>query len=245
MQLLSVLSAIVGLTAASASTFELSQVHQKLEPVRDVEGSPLCKTCVNIGSQGIQTLLNYILNAGVVGGCSKLCGALPKKTEQEICQIACTIVGIQGFVKAIQKVDLDPIYLCEEIKLCPAGPDDAAETINTVTVSPASGAVGQTTFNFEVDFSVVNATGVGEIGFSLQGPGQQVGQSFLNVGYSPGTYGAKVSFQPKNDPNANPPVNWFPGTYNYTFTLCQGECGSKHPHSKVFGSKTGSFEITQ
>ena len=38
-----------------------------------MRGGSFCKTCVSLGSSGINTLLNYILNAGVVGGCGKLC----------------------------------------------------------------------------------------------------------------------------------------------------------------------------
>ena len=52
-----------------------------------------------------------------------------------------------------------------------------------------------------------------------------------------------VSLQTKDDPSADPPVTWEPGTYKYSFEVCQGECGSKHPHSKVFGKTAGTFEI--
>lgn len=211
-----------------------------------MRGGSFCKTCVSLGSSGINTLLNYILNAGVVGGCGKLCSKLPKGIEQTGCSIVCDIVGVQAFAKAIEKVDLDPIYLCEEIKLCPAGPDDADGSVDGVSVTPASGSVTQgVTFVMELDFTVTNETGVGEVVLDVKGPGAtRVGQGFVNTGYSPGHYSAKVNLQPKDDPSANPPVEWLPGTYNYTFSFCQGECGSKHPHSKDFGTKMGSFQIT-
>ena len=35
----------------------------------------LCNPCVQLGGQAINILLNEILNAGVIGGCSKLCKA--------------------------------------------------------------------------------------------------------------------------------------------------------------------------
>ena len=36
------------------------------------------------------------------------------------------------------------------------------------------------------------------------------------------------------DPTEQPPafpVTWMPGSYEFRFHVCQGECGSKHPHS--------------
>lgn len=199
----------------------------------------LCSPCVQIGSQGINILLNEILNAGVVGGCNKLCSALPK--GKTVCDIACAAIGIKAFIGILNHTDLDPIYFCEEIKACPAGKDNAAGSVDGTEVSPAAGPAG-TTFAMELDFSVVNATGVGEIRIAVDGP-NQVGQSFLNTGFEPGSYKTNVTLQTKSDPSADPPVVWSPGTYNYAFEVCQGECGSKHPHSKVFGKTTGSFVI--
>ena len=36
----------------------------------------LCSPCVQLGGQGLNILLNEILNAGVIGGCGKLCSGL-------------------------------------------------------------------------------------------------------------------------------------------------------------------------
>ena len=78
---------------------------------------------------------------------------LPKGIEQTGCSIVCSVVGMEAFIKAIQKVDLDPIYLCEEVKLCPAGPDDAEGSIDGVSVAPTTGSVTQgVTFAMELDF---------------------------------------------------------------------------------------------
>jgi hypothetical protein len=95
----------------------------------------------------------------------------------------------------------------------------------------------------QVQFSIVNATGVGEIRISVEGGMQSIGQSFLNTGFTPGHYATNVTLQTQDDPSAQPPVVWTPGTYKYAFEVCQGECGSKHPHSKVFGKTTGTFQI--
>ncbi|KAL1500266.1 hypothetical protein AB1Y20_012933 [Prymnesium parvum] len=202
----------------------------------------LCSPCVQIGEQGINILLNEILNVGVIGGCAKLCSALPKGLERTGCDVACAAVGIKTFIGVLNHTDLDPIYLCEEIKACPAGRDDAAGSVDGNFVSPAVGPSG-TTFSMQVDFTIANATGVGEIRISVSGGTQQIGQSFLNTGFAPGRYATNVTLTAKDDPSADPPVIWSPGTYMYAFEVCQGECGSKHPHSKVFGRTQGSFQI--
>jgi len=144
----------------------------------------------------------------------------------------------------LNHTDLDPIYFCEEVKLCPAGRDDAASSVDGNAVSPSGGPAGST-FAMQVDFTVLNATGVGEIRIAVDGPGAiHVGQSFVNTGFAPGRYATNVTLTAQNDPSAQPPVEWLPGTYTYEFEVCQGECGSKHPHSKVFGKTSGSFQIT-
>ena len=202
----------------------------------------LCNPCVQLGGQGLNYLVNEILNAGVIGGCGKLCHGLKAGVERTGCDILCGAVGIEAFVKALNKTDLDPIYFCEEVHACPAGRDDAAGSVDGNAVSPATGPAG-TTFAMQVDFSVINATGVGEIRIAVKGPGPSVGQSFLNTGFTPGHYATNVTLATKDDPSAQPPVQWLPGTYEYEFEVCQGECGSKHPHSKVFGSTKGTFQI--
>ena len=75
-----------------------------------------CNFCVQIMDQIIQNLMNYILNIGVLGTCAGLCSNLPKKLESTACNLLCDAVGIEGFVKAIQAADLDPIYYCQLVK---------------------------------------------------------------------------------------------------------------------------------
>merc|ERR1712048_715464 len=40
------------------------------------------------------------------------------------------------------------------------------------------------------------------------------------------------------------PTTFEPGLYNFSFHVCQGECGSSHPHSKDFGRVMGTFNMT-
>ena len=65
----------------------------------------LCGTCDQLDGSAINALLNYILNIGVVGGCGKLCHALNNTVARDVCDVACDYVGIQAFVKAIEKAN--------------------------------------------------------------------------------------------------------------------------------------------
>ncbi|CAE7402785.1 ctnB, partial [Symbiodinium pilosum] len=83
-------------------------------------------------------------NAGVVTSCSKLCSHLPGKAEQTACNLACDLAGIKEFVHILNHTDLDPIYLCELLMMCHAGPDDAAANILDAKASPAAISKGDT-----------------------------------------------------------------------------------------------------
>ena len=49
-------------------------------------------------------------------------------------------VGVVSVAKfrsqVLKRADIDPIYLCEELKACPAGRDDAAGSVRGTAVSP-------------------------------------------------------------------------------------------------------------
>ena len=36
---------------------------------------------------------------------------------------------------------------------------------------------------------------------------------------------------------------WLEGTYNVTILMCNGECGSKHPHSAIYDVARGNFTL--
>ena len=47
-----------------------------------------------------------ITDSGVIGSCHDLCGELAKETSNftgEVCDILCTLVGIDAFVRIIEK----------------------------------------------------------------------------------------------------------------------------------------------
>jgi hypothetical protein len=213
------------------------------EPTLIKEEVSLCSPCLSISESGINTLLNYILNAGVIGGCGKLCGSLKSKDAATVCEIACAVVGIKEFVSIIQKADLDPFYFCEEVKMCPEGKDDAAGSIVNIVSTPPTGPAG-TKFALELQFNIANATGVGEIRIAVKGPGDtDISQSFPNTGFAAGNYQSTVTLDTTPNQQADPPVIFPSGAYDVEFVVCQGECGSKHPHSIIIDDKHGNFTV--
>jgi hypothetical protein len=36
---------------------------------------------------------------------------------------------------------------------------------------------------------------------------------------------------------------WLEGVYNVTVILCNGQCGSKHPHTSVYDVDRGNFTL--
>jgi len=204
-----------------------------------------CSACVQLGSQGINLLLNYILQGAVVGSCGKLCSRLPKKAEQTVCNLACDIVGVKAFIAALNHTDLDPIFFCEEVTLCHAGSDAADVRLVSASSSPTSIAKGgEVSLGLQLD--VKTAMGVGTVGISIDGPvTTPVSQSFLMpAGFATGVQALNVKLTCKDDESGDFPVIWSPGNYTFKYHVCQGECGSKHPHSKDFGFIKGSFALT-
>merc|ERR1712032_906306 len=209
-------------------------------------GAALCSPCVQLSGQVLNILLNYILNAGVVGSCGKLCGNLKTKGEQTACNLICDIVGIKAFIKALDVTDLDPIYFCEEVHACPMAADNASATIRKVIAQPLSVAKGDS-IQLVVEVDVKVPSGVGEFRIGIDGPvTQPVSSSFLLPdGLPAGAQSLGVRLQIKDDETGDFPTIWNPGSYYFEFEVCQGECGSKHPHSKVFGKKGANFTITE
>merc|ERR1719401_3159774 len=89
--------------------------------------------------------------------------------------------------------------------------------------------------------NVTHESGLGEFHLAVEGPvTQSISQGFrLMDGVPAGEQVLGVKLEVKDqypeDPTQGSPLIWHPGTYNFTFHVCQGECGSKHPHSVDFG----------
>merc|ERR1712113_232370 len=125
-----------------------------------------CPLCVNFMDEFIEQLINIIANGGVIGGCADLCGKLKGgKTEKAVCDILCDIVGIKEFIKLIDEVDPDPIWICEQLGSCDYR-DNASASVQSVVVSPNQGPQGST-FVVKGTYSVSAEIGTGEVVVSI------------------------------------------------------------------------------
>jgi len=248
------LIAIVGIT--SGTTFLHSQSQNNIQRIKTTFPQPhvgldLCPTCINVAEESINILLNLILDTGIIGTCGTLCTALAQKTGSQligtICDLVCDVLGIEEFIKILEKSDLDPIYYCEIAKLCPVK-DDGDAKITTFSILPATGRKG-TTFSIDFTYVSMNGTGTGEIAIGIHTPDRiPLGADFLMESKKPGTYSERITVKaepdPQCDPTQQPCEEWLPGTYNVTVEVCNGECGSKHPHSAIYDTAKGAFVLT-
>ena len=99
---------------------------QRISPLRlnGNRGLDFCPQCVNTFVDLINIVLNILLDVGVVDTCGDLCDLVEQKSGSEIlgtvCTLGCDTLGIVEFVKLANKTDIDPIYYCEVINLCPS-----------------------------------------------------------------------------------------------------------------------------
>jgi len=87
-------------------------------------GLDWCPDCINTMDQLVSTVLNIILEGGVIDSCGQLCSLVADKTGSGligfICTMGCDFLGLEAFVNLIQEADIDPIYYCEKMNICPS-----------------------------------------------------------------------------------------------------------------------------
>lgn len=87
-------------------------------------GLDVCQDCIKEFVSVINVLLNLILDEGIIGSCGDLCGALANKTNStetgDVCLFLYNAVGIVEFIKILEHTDLDPIWYCQIVELCPS-----------------------------------------------------------------------------------------------------------------------------
>jgi len=200
-----------------------------------------CEFCIEAMDQIMQQLINIIANGGVIGSCGALCSLLPNQIEQTACNLICDAVGIDALIHFLQYEDPSPIYFCEFFKICPE--ITGAATINAVQCIPASIKEGDTVV-LEMQYTVINATGVGMIVFSVQPPGsgESFGSGQLWMPQQPGPP-TLVQLQLETTPTEQ--ESFGPGTYQVTWGLCSGDCTNKHPFSGVYATASTTFSITK
>jgi len=207
------------------------------------DNTTVCQNCLNTAEDVVHLALEALLQYGVLDGCRLLCSYLPDDI-QTICALACDYVGWEAFLDIINHADFDTIWYCEEVKLCPVVDcEGQCISIGDYSFSPNHGPIG-TSFNAAAIVDVYNQTGTGETVIAVVWPDDSVGivQGTVNVGFQPGMYNLTFSIDAQNNPNDDD-VDFVHGKYQVNLAICDGECGSKYPNSRVYDTKNASFVI--
>jgi hypothetical protein len=84
----------------------------------------LCPECINEAVELINVIANLILDEGIIGSCHALCDAVYNRTGskalQDLCVTGCDAIGIDELIKLIIAADIDPIYYCQLVHMCPS-----------------------------------------------------------------------------------------------------------------------------
>jgi len=199
----------------------------------------LCPQCVNFMIDAMTILIDAIGNGGILGNCNDLCGLLPRRPEFVFCDALCYYVGIEALVWALNKTDPDPVFLCEEVDVCPIA-KNATGNITSASVVPQTGTIG-TTFEFTMVINITSALGTGIGDLTIQPPGKNLPFSFdyLLIGYPVGSYTIPFKVQAEDSETENWPV----GNYTATLSICEGFCGSTHKNQYIIDHKDVTFNI--
>jgi hypothetical protein len=116
----------VGCVSANTRTFSVNgNSIEFISPFKQGDNAlDWCPQCIDTFDDLIDVILNIILEVGVLDSCGQLCDLVADKTGSNflgfVCMLGCDIFGIEEFIKLIENADIDPIYYCEEVKLCPS-----------------------------------------------------------------------------------------------------------------------------
>ena len=199
----------------------------------------LCPTCVAFMNNAINDLLQIILNGGVIGSCSALCGQLPDQLLAVTCNLLCDYVGITEFVNFISYEDPDPIYLCQVMDLCPVV-DGGKVNITQALVSPSAGPAG-TKFAIVMRYTVISTTSTGTLAVQINPPdGFPMGDGEFTEPQTPGEY--SIEWDLDSTPSESEAFS--AGVYPIVVAVCAGDCSDSHPYGGVYAQANTQFKIT-
>jgi hypothetical protein len=217
-----------------------------LQKVPEAKGSLTCGTCVDLMMHSMNTLIEIIVNGGVIGSCDVLCGRLERPWEQVACTLACAGVGIEAFIEYLNTHDDDPIFLCTDLLVCPRNhcnsTTGACISIDRAYVDPTTGPV-RTTFKVSADITVKQKTGTGIMQIIVTPPGpanetNPMGFFTLNEGFEPGKYTVSTAFTTDHDDWQLPL-----GIYAVEVDMCGSDCDDKY--GVVFSFADTQFNLTK
>jgi len=204
----------------------------------------LCSECIDAAVLEINILLNEILNGVIVQDCEELCAYLNDTVATDACDAVCLFFGVDEFINLIISEDLDPIWYCEIIDACTI--DDCEGDCLTITMYstvPLKAPAGSDLTQFFTVNVQKNWVGTGMFRMTVFDPvnGPESTDALLDGGF--GAPMGNTTYHMDFDTSAN---GWAldPGTYVSNIMICNGECESSHPHSRVFTSFNTTFTLT-
>jgi len=212
------------------------------EPLPVLPNVDHCYYCVDFMSDAVNDLLNGIAN-GLLGTCGDLCSYLGDPILEFPCIFFCEYEGLNEFIDVINVTDPDPIYICQELDMCPEV-DGGEVTINSAIVNPSSGPTG-TQFNVTFKYTVVKPTGPGTLLIVVIPPEDD-------------NFDFPFEFGEFNDPQPvgvyevsgtidTTPVEmevFAPGLWTANVVVCEGDCDTVHPYGGIYAQANATFTIT-
>lgn len=111
----------IGCVSARAGSSPIQLVESSIK--QETNAIDWCPQCINTYDDLIQTVLDIILQYGILDSCGNLCDLVEQKSGSSflgfVCMVGCDVLGIKEFIKLMEDADIDPIYYCEQINLCP------------------------------------------------------------------------------------------------------------------------------
>jgi len=230
------------LLTCEVTPFQVEKIIRKTNVPAKPNPIDTCRECIEFAIETLDTLLNTLLNEGLIGSCSKLCSNITNPYFNAGCNLLCDAVGLDLFIRALNKSDLDPIYYCQMLDLCAV--DDCTAPVCTKIfiheVRPETGPIG-TKFLIETYFGIINTAGAGMLRYQFyqKNPKDSLYFDFLIERYAPkGNYSEIIELDSGEQ-------GLQLGEWTAEIYFCEGECGSKHPHSRILDSAKAIFTVTK
>jgi len=205
---------------------------------REAEDDIFCGVCVAFWEDGLNIILQVIMEEGIPQTCGLLCDVFGNGTDADLCNVFCEIYGIYKFIELLMYGDIDPVWLCQEFLWCPENEcfDDCL-SIDALTVEPPSGPL-RTNFEFVMELNVEQKTGTG-VGLTIcETPDQyEIEFTKLNTGFEPGVQNYTVNID-----TAWNEWDYVTGYYTCLITMCGSDCDDLH--GVIFDYVKTGFTIT-
>jgi len=228
------------LCIGSALAFPVA--NKQMKPTNDTQ----CNTCV---SEAILALgaFEEFTEAAIFAGCVDVCQG------DEGCALICTVLVEQQFQDILKNLSLDPVWLCQQLTLCPiddcTGPVNTCAQIGSWAAQPNYGVAPQE-FYFPYQFKAMKDwNGTGVVYFEVDWCGLEECDDPEQNDFTAGDWRTIIGFKAgqtyKGDFSWTCQAEEDGGNYTATVSVCEGWCDQfgpgRHPHTAIFTSQTIYF----